>query len=200
MIITYKSKKYEVLLDHLDECLFSQQKWQYRKGYAGRHRTKKDAPGNTWVHLHREVLYKAGFEIPEGFCVDHINRNKLDNRKENLRIVTRSENGLNVSPEIKVKRQLSATIATKAAALKPRTNKQIQTFKANVALMNVKGLNKHLGASNHASKKIINMSNGIIYDSVREAAEKEGFVYSTLKSRLNGRLNNTTTLRVYGNV
>ena len=41
--------------------------------------------------MHREILGK----IPEGYVVDHINRNGLDNRKKNLRICTVSENLLN---------------------------------------------------------------------------------------------------------
>lgn len=40
--------------------------------------------------MHRMLL-----DIPDGKQTDHINRNKLDNRKVNLRICTNSENGRN---------------------------------------------------------------------------------------------------------
>ena len=42
------------------------------------------------VYLHRILIGAKKGEI-----VDHINRNKLDNRIENLRIVTQSQNNLN---------------------------------------------------------------------------------------------------------
>ena len=45
------------------------------------------------VLMHRYIL-----DYNEKFDVDHINRNKLDNRKSNLRIVTRQENAVNKEP------------------------------------------------------------------------------------------------------
>ena len=45
------------------------------------------------VSLHRFIIGEEN--IPEGMQVDHINRNKLDNRKCNLRVVTRQQNALN---------------------------------------------------------------------------------------------------------
>jgi hypothetical protein len=42
-------------------------------------------------HLHRWIM-----NAPEGLYVDHINGDPLDNRKENLRLVTHSQNMFNV--------------------------------------------------------------------------------------------------------
>jgi hypothetical protein len=42
------------------------------------------------VYMHREVL-----NFPRGFDVDHINGDKLDNRKSNLRAVTKQQNQFN---------------------------------------------------------------------------------------------------------
>ena len=42
------------------------------------------------VLMHREIL-----EAPEGSMIDHINHNGLDNRRCNLRLCTRSQNGMN---------------------------------------------------------------------------------------------------------
>ena len=56
------------------------------KGYvAGR--LRGEARDSTY---HRLIL-----DVPNNFQVDHVNRNKLDNRRENLRIVTNSQNQSN---------------------------------------------------------------------------------------------------------
>lgn len=75
----------QVIVSDFDFTAVSKWKWRVNKqGYAVRNSTKKQ------ISIHQQVLgTKQGFEI------DHINRNKLDNRRENLRYVTRSQNNFN---------------------------------------------------------------------------------------------------------
>lgn len=61
------------------------------KGYAQRH----SADGTTLILLHREVL---GLTPGDGLEGDHINGNRLDYRRANLRIATRALNGQNRAP------------------------------------------------------------------------------------------------------
>lgn len=52
--------------------------------------------------VHRLVAEAFFGEIPDGYEVDHINRNRGDNSVENLRIVTPSENQRNTSQNDRV--------------------------------------------------------------------------------------------------
>lgn len=81
------------LVDDGDFERVSAFKWCFCNGYAtrkqhirydGKKRIRK------MVYMHRFIM-----ETQDGLETDHRNRDKLDNRKENLRICTRNENGRN---------------------------------------------------------------------------------------------------------
>ena len=62
------------------------------KGYV-QIRHSKDLGGNKQnTKLHRLIM-----KAPVGLEIDHVSRNKLDNRKENLRFCTRSQNVMNTA-------------------------------------------------------------------------------------------------------
>src|SRR5581483_3829710 len=42
--------------------------------------------------MHQYVIQLQGIDVPVGYEIDHINRDKLDNTRENLRVVTRMLN------------------------------------------------------------------------------------------------------------
>lgn len=48
-----------------------------------------------WLLAHRIIFVLMGVPIPEGAVVDHINRNPWDNRWENLRLCSESQNAAN---------------------------------------------------------------------------------------------------------
>ena len=73
-----------VLIDPEDRHLLASHRWYIDStGYASRGA----------VRLHRQIL---GLKRGDGLEVDHINGDKLDNRRENLRIVSHAENTQNV--------------------------------------------------------------------------------------------------------
>lgn len=64
-------------------------RWNWHEHGSGYAIRRVGNPGKI-VWMHRLIN-----DTPEGYETDHINRNRLDNRKINLRTVTRSENILN---------------------------------------------------------------------------------------------------------
>lgn len=69
--------------------------WIHSDGYAYRQvtsgRTKNSRGDVQSIMMHRVIM-----NTPAGMDTDHINRNKLDNRRSNLRIVTRTQNNYNM--------------------------------------------------------------------------------------------------------
>lgn len=79
----------EAIVDDEDFDLISKYKWYCSSmGYA--QRSDRVNKKRVEVLLHRFLL-----KAKKGQEIDHVNRNPLDNRKENLRFCTRSENNHN---------------------------------------------------------------------------------------------------------
>lgn len=84
--------KYALVDGDYDGEYFSQYRWYLLKnGYPARAKVEEKAKDRTkYVYLHQEV---AG--VIKGLWIDHIDRDKLNNRSCNLRHVTPSENARN---------------------------------------------------------------------------------------------------------
>lgn len=85
----YTRKGVAILVDDEDFASLSKHVWRLDGlGYAGRNiRTPK---GTLVCHrIHRQIM---GLEIGDKRRVDHINGNKLDNRRANLRIASQAQN------------------------------------------------------------------------------------------------------------
>lgn len=80
------------LVDEEDFAYLSQFAWCFgSKGYVIR--SERMDGVNYTVRMHREVL---GLARGDGAHADHIDRNKLDNRRSNLRVLTPGQNNENV--------------------------------------------------------------------------------------------------------
>lgn len=87
-IIELSSGK-QSLVDDEDFKWLSQWKWSYHKqGYA--FRGEGGRQGRRFVYMHRLILGD-----PKELMVDHKDRNKLNNQRNNLRLATTSQNGAN---------------------------------------------------------------------------------------------------------
>jgi len=81
------------IVDDDDFELLNQWKWHISaSGYAAR-RIPKVNGKQAILFMHRILL---GLSLNDGICGDHINGIRIDNRKCNLRIASKLENGKNV--------------------------------------------------------------------------------------------------------
>lgn len=75
------------------------------------------------VLMHHVILGKP----PKGYVVDHINGNGLDNRRENLRFVTRSQNAMNARGKINSKTAKGVSYCNKHKKYRARITKDYKT-------------------------------------------------------------------------
>lgn len=82
------------IIDNKDFEKISKHSWYfqggYGSGYAVRMPSVLEEKKRNLIRMHRVIL-----DAPRGYEVDHINGNKLDNRRKNLRICLKSENHRN---------------------------------------------------------------------------------------------------------
>lgn len=79
------------LVDNADEVAITRHRWHLGHGYAKRSVYRADGTIGT-QSMHRAVL---GLGVGDGGEVDHINGDRLDNRRANLRITDRAGNQAN---------------------------------------------------------------------------------------------------------
>jgi hypothetical protein len=83
------------IVDDEDYERLSRYKWYANSNACGNCYARRNiyiGEKRTALKMHREIL-RMGHR--DGFLVDHINRNGLDNRKENIRVTTKNINGHN---------------------------------------------------------------------------------------------------------
>lgn len=85
------------LVDDVDFERLSQYRWQlhsggyaFRAAYIPASKSITGKKRRKTVYMHRLIM-----DNPENKMIDHINKDKLDNRRTNLRVVTASQNQMN---------------------------------------------------------------------------------------------------------
>lgn len=126
------------IVDDADYQYLSNFNWFYSDGYASRGIRMNGKRKS--ILMHRVIM---GLESGDLRCVDHINHNTLDNRRENLRICTKAENQWNS------KKQKDNTSGFKGVCKKvdkrTRKNGNIRIYTYWMAYIKIDGKQKFLG-------------------------------------------------------
>ena len=124
-VVGYISTGQEFLFDKADFAIVCGHNWSFDNGYA---RTMLNGCSRLFLHT---LLLGVGRGV-DGMYADHINHNKLDNRRCNLRVATKSQNGMNRFL------QTNNTTGYKGVGYMPQKDKYRARIKVN-------GCEKHLG-------------------------------------------------------
>lgn len=141
VIKTTKRGKHLIILDAVGMDLYNKYTWTIQRigkkqtrFYLARYKAK-----NKYVYFHRELLELKDKKLQ----VDHVNHNGLDNRLDNLRVVTNQQNSFNTTKTLAKK----TSIYKGVSFFKPKGK-----FRARIVL---NGKEKHLGYFDSEEKAAI---------------------------------------------
>lgn len=95
--IGYTHKGEEFYFDKEDYDLIKDYHWELHRGYVTCHRWNIETKSDNQIKMHRLIMGLKDNQDYSGCQIDHINHNKVDNRKENLRVVNNVQNSWNKS-------------------------------------------------------------------------------------------------------
>jgi hypothetical protein len=93
MKILQRNDNQVLLDDDMTDSILDNYHWWIKQGHKTKYVNLQHKKTRKKFFLHRVIM---GLEIGNPLCVDHINGNGLDNRKENMRIVTLQNNSLHI--------------------------------------------------------------------------------------------------------
>ncbi len=82
----------QALVNDIDYEFLNQWKWHCTNGYVTRTTSRRSPPRKT-IYMHRAVGERVGMNCSQ--TIDHINLDRLDNQRENLRPASVSQQGAN---------------------------------------------------------------------------------------------------------
>src|SRR5579875_3891234 len=92
LTVTKRKTKYVIKFDEEDLKLIEPYAWKISKdGYAVTNFVNRNN-ATIYLNMHKIIYEHHNGKVLEGKDIDHINNDKLDNRKENLQVLTKSEN------------------------------------------------------------------------------------------------------------
>lgn len=101
-----KRNQFEAIVDDCDAEFLMQFNWcvsrssSQKTHYATRNHYPENAP-IVHIKMHRIVLERIlGRPLEKWEFPDHVNRNGLDNRRENIRLVNRAQNSMNTTKNV----------------------------------------------------------------------------------------------------
>jgi hypothetical protein len=91
--------KYVALVDDCDYEEVNKYNWSINKKYNTVYRADHSSGKYKRIQFHRFIWELHNGTIPDGYVIDHIDNNPLNNQLSNLRLATRHQNSMNKSKQ-----------------------------------------------------------------------------------------------------